>query len=130
MTVSFEYTIQGRIPSKKNSRITNRKTGRSFPSKAYTAWEKEAILQIAANDVKLQHPIEKCTRVSLIIYFPCKRKADLTNKAESVMDMLIKAGVLIDDAWQITGPVKLYPQYRKGEGGAEIYIEVEFNGPC
>ena len=34
---------------------------------------------------------------------------DLTNKAESIMDTLVDAGILEDDCWKQTGPVHLIP---------------------
>lgn len=36
-----------------------------------------------------------------------KRKADLTNKAESIMDALVDAGVLEDDNWFVCGDIRL-----------------------
>lgn len=36
-------------PSKKNSRVVDRRTGRSFPSKVYTAWHKEALAYVRQN---------------------------------------------------------------------------------
>ena len=42
----YNFTITGRTPSKKNSRVTNRKTGRSFPSRDYVKWHKNAEKQL------------------------------------------------------------------------------------
>lgn len=93
-------TILGRIPSKKNSRI-NTRSGRSFPSSKYTAWHKDASLQIrGATPIK-----EK--GITLLFYMPDNRRTDLTNKAESVMDLLVDNNLLGDDSWQITGDVIL-----------------------
>lgn len=94
--------IKGRIPSKKNSRI-NTRSGRSFPSSKYTAWHKDASMQI--KDAKPQ--TEK--GFVLTFYMPDDRRCDLTNKAESVMDLLVDNGVIEDDAWQKTGEVRLIP---------------------
>lgn len=93
-------TILGRIPSKKNSRI-NTRSGRSFPSSKYTAWHKDASLQI--RDAK--QITEK--NILLEFYMPDNRRTDLTNKAESVMDLLVDNNLLADDSWQITGDVTL-----------------------
>ncbi len=87
--------IQGRIPSKKNSRITTR-TGRSFPSKEYTAWHKNASIQLIG-----QEKIPTGSYLVLKFYMPDNRKCDLTNKAESIMDCLVDNHLLEDDSWQI-----------------------------
>ena len=35
--------------------------------------------------------------IEMMFYFPDKRRADLTNKAESIMDLLVDAGIIEDD---------------------------------
>lgn len=92
----MKIEIKGRIPSKKNSRITNRKTGMSFPSKKYTEWHKGAMKQLEEQGV----PIKKALfveAIALTFYLPDKRKTDLTNKAESIMDLLVDYGLIDDD---------------------------------
>ena len=54
---------------------------------------------------------------------PDKRKTDLTNKAESVMDLLVDCGVIEDDSWQFVP--KLYLSCLgtdKEKPGATIWI--------
>lgn len=99
-------TIKGRIPSKKNSKIACVKNGRMcvFPSKAYTAWHKDASKQIAG--VK---PYKNITTLGLGFYAPDKRKADLTNKAESIMDLLVDCKVIEDDNWYVVD--NIYMQF-------------------
>lgn len=43
--------------------------------------------------------LKKCS-VIMRFYFPDNRVADLTNKAESIMDLLVDFGILADDRWQ------------------------------
>jgi Holliday junction resolvase RusA-like endonuclease len=114
------YTLTGNIPSKKNSRITNRKTGRSFPSKDYTAWHEMASDQIAAQNPAA--PLSVVKSITAHIYFPTKRRADCSNKWESLGDLLVDCGVLADDSWQVVPELHLYGEYRKNEGGAVIEI--------
>jgi len=121
----YEYHINGRIPSKKNSRITNKKTGRSFPSAKYYAWEKMAMEQIKCLSELPDKPIEKCKMIHVNIYYPDFRVADNSNKFESVMDMLVKVGILKDDCWTITGKTSQSPIYRKNNGGANILVYVD-----
>lgn len=35
--------------------------------------------------------------IEMKFWFPDRRKADLTNKAESIMDLLVDAGIIEDD---------------------------------
>lgn len=88
--------IRGRIPSKKNSRITTR-TGRSFPSKNYTDWHKDASLQLK----QFKEKIPNGSWLIIKFFMPDNRKCDLTNKAESIMDCLVDNGFLEDDNYSI-----------------------------
>ncbi len=99
-------TITGRTPSKKNSRITT-KTGRSFPSKNYTEWHKDASYQLLQQNALKGQFYASQGHLNLVFYMPDNRKADLTNKAESVMDLLVDNGWLEDDSWQIVPMITL-----------------------
>lgn len=116
------FSLSGRIPSKKNSRITT-KSGRSFPSKAYSAWHKDAMAQLMFLGIG-KDGIEKCS-VELHIRFPDLRRADLTNKAESVMDLLVDYGLLADDNWKVVGRVVLSGDLDRENPGVDIIVEVE-----
>ena len=93
----MKIVLLGDVPSKKNSRITVRSTGRSFPSKNYQQWEREHLKSVATipqlASRKKQASIEVC------IFPSTRRAADLTNKVESINDLLVKAGVFEDDNW-------------------------------
>ncbi|MBP7118568.1 hypothetical protein KBA63_00630 [Candidatus Woesebacteria bacterium] len=90
-----KITIYGNTPSKKNSRI-NTRSGRSFPSSKYTAWHKEASRQVVGSK-----PIPNGTILTISFVAGDNRKFDLTNKAESIMDMLVDNGILEDDNYSI-----------------------------
>lgn len=45
--------------------------------------------------------------VELIFYPSTRRKADATNKAESIMDLLVDAGIIEDDNWFIVPELSL-----------------------
>ena len=89
----------GKIPSKKNSRITNRKTGRSFPSKAYAEWHVAASMQL--RDKVPDVPLSEVESITLTFFHPDRRKYDLTNKAESVMDLMVDLGIIHDDNYGV-----------------------------
>lgn len=69
------------------------------PSEAHEAWHMEQMLALRRQCTSVT--IEKVKACIITFYFPDNRKADLSNKAESIMDLLVNAGVLSDDAWQM-----------------------------
>ncbi len=95
--------IKGRCPSKKNSRI-NTRSGRSFPSAKYTAWHKDASIQLITQEA----PQISSSDITLTFWMPDNRRCDLTNKAESIMDLLVDSALIIDDCWQEINPIHLY----------------------
>lgn len=86
--------INGSTPSKKNSRI-NTRSGRSFPSSKYTAWHKLASEQLAGCNPFVSDILR------IIFVAGDNRKFDLTNKAESIMDLLVDCGLIEDDNYSI-----------------------------
>lgn len=115
---TVELDLQGSTPSKKNSRI-NRGDGKSFPSKLFVQWQRDAIRQ-----VRLQTKVRflKPVSVQVIIYFGTKARADLDNRVTSILDMLVEALVLPDDKWQDVPVILAHATYRKGMPGAFIKI--------
>lgn len=112
----MELEFYGRIPSKKNSRV-NTRSGKSFPSPEYEKWHKACQLQ----QLKAKYPkIETPTGLKVTIYFPDNRRADLTNKAESIMDFLVDMKLIPDDNHTVINPLILCGEVRKGEGGFKI----------
>lgn len=94
----YSFTITGRIPSKKNSRVTNRKTGRSFPSRDYTKWHKNAEKQLENfHNEEIDFPV----KVSYKFYMPDMRTCDISNKIESINDLLTDINFWKDDNWNI-----------------------------
>ncbi len=111
----------GRIPSKKNNRRNYGTT--SLPSKRFLEWQESAAYQL------IKHKgicIEGVTRIQMDFYFPDNRKCDLDNKSSSVLDMLVKIGILKDDNWQYTGSIFLNPVgIDKKNPKVEIFVESE-----
>lgn len=91
----MKITINGQTPSKKNSRI-NTRSGRSFPSSKYTAWHKEASRQLVG-----QKQIPNGSVLTIGFVAGDRRKFDLSNKVESIMDLLVDNGILEDDNYSI-----------------------------
>lgn len=66
-----------------------------LPSKLYKEWHIDASRQIVGTFKKKICPKE----IIIKIFSPDTRKSDLTNKAESIMDLLVDNEVLEDDNW-------------------------------
>lgn len=105
----IKFSIHGNIPPKKNSKqiFVNSKTGRPFitASKGYKKWSQEQQL-ILKTSVKFC--LNDVHSISLNFHFKTKRRCDLTNKAESVMDLLTDIGLIADDCWQVVPKLKLF----------------------
>lgn len=120
---SIKFSIKGRIPSKKNSRNIFNRGGRiiNVPSAKHQEWHDNAEWQIP---IEAQQGFDKCS-IELTIFAPDKRPGDLTNKAESVMDLLVDVGVLADDNWYVCSDLHLkFGGIDKQNPRAEIVIHV------
>lgn len=91
----MKIVLNGIVPSKKNSRI-NTRSGLSFPSAKYTAWHKEALLQL-----KEVGKIPSGTPLRFTYYSDSKRSGDLSNKWQSIEDTFTDCGIIEDDNWFI-----------------------------
>lgn len=98
------FELTGNIPSKKNSKVFVRK-GLILPSKAYRKWHKGALEQLEGQLEPVEGSVEK---IVLHLYDKLnkdgskpRRRFDLSNKVESIMDLLVDAGILEDDNYSI-----------------------------
>jgi len=99
--------ILGRVPSKKNSRITTR-TGRSFPSAKYTEWHKDTSWQLKACGGACRAFKEGFKgEITMKFWLPDNRKTDLDNKSSSLLDLFVDNGLLEDDSWQFVRKITL-----------------------
>lgn len=108
--------------TKKNSqRLVRAKNGRiiPLPSAAYERYEKSAILMLP----KLEKPIDKAVNVEAIFYMATRRKVDLVNLQEALLDVLVKGGVLKDDCSTIVCSMDgSGVGYDKGYPRTEVWI--------
>lgn len=119
------YRLVGSIPSKKNSR-TNTRSGRSFPSKAFADWQEYAMSEILVQGlVKFKNPI----RLTVAISFKDNRRQDLDNRISSILDMLVKVGVIEDDCWKQVPQIQCYAELSENkQTETTIIIEELGNG--
>jgi len=73
-------------------------------SPRYKAWEEEQMWCLKSQ--KPLNPLEN-VEVDIILFAPDKRAADLSNKTESIMDLLVLAGYLKDDNWFVVPKLSL-----------------------
>lgn len=98
----YPIEFDPRIPSKKNSKQIrkNWKTGQNYltSSDKYLAWEYENLILL--NKVKRIYrcPIVNIEKVDIEFVRPDKRRFDLDNKASSLLDVLVEAGIIEDDS--------------------------------
>jgi len=99
-------TIKIEIPlnpiTKKNSQriATNRLTGKMFivPSEAFKQYERDAGYFVNRySRLKINEPVN----VQCLFYMKTRRLCDLTNLLEAIDDILVDAGVLVDDNYSI-----------------------------
>lgn len=121
--IMFKFVIEGETPAKKNSRIVNTKTGRSFPSKRYSEWHKNAVFQLVHQTRNIPQINEPC-RISMTFVHGDLRRRDSDNGTSSILDLLTDCGVLKDDNWQIVQELSVKNSYSKGNPSCEVSIEV------
>lgn len=115
--------LDGRVPSKKNEKIMVCRGPRPmlYPSKDFTAWHKKALVSVNEQVIG-KGLVEDIDMITIEFLMPDKRKTDLTNKAESIMDLLVDAGVIEDDSYLHVPKIVLKGEYMKGVARAFINI--------
>lgn len=120
----IKFVIELPPITKKNSQqiLINRKTGRPFimPSKKYEEYESAALYYLHKRSGT---PLEGPLNIKVLFYMPTRRKTDLTNLLEAVDDILVSAGIIVDDNYSVIAAhdgSRCY--YDKENPRTEIYI--------
>ena len=110
-TTAQTITLRGRIPSKKNSKRIARiqrgpQRGRTVlvSSRNHNIWHHSAQIELLEQKAR---PMTGQLSVAMKFWFPDNRRSDLTNKAESVMDLLVDVGIIEDDNVAVCPKVSL-----------------------
>lgn len=129
--IPLTITLQGLVKPKKNSKRMVMGIGRKpvlLSSVGFMAWHKSAMEQLAMG----AYPRNKISEpISVKIQFMIKdnRRRDLTNMAESVMDLLVDYGVIDDDRWQICRFVSMVG-FHSTNDSVNIVIEALTRNTC
>jgi len=121
------------VPSKKNQQrmAVNKTTLKAvpIPSLQHEKWEKDnmKVFQEFANQAILKHnvslPIARC-KVSVYFYFPDSRDRDLSNKFETLADIMVRSGIILDDKFKVMKPVFLDGWVQRDKPRTEIFITI------
>lgn len=117
----YEITLLGAVPSKKNSKRRVKRGASVFmlPSAAHERWHEEQMWSVRPQ--WRGRPAIQSAEISMTFYASDRRERDLTNGAESVMDLLVDAGVIADDNWFV---IKKNTQEFGGVDKANPRVEV------
>lgn len=122
----IKFTIPLTPISKKNSQqiLTNKRTGRPFimPSKKFKEYERAAMGFLPR--LRQIKPIDDPVNVKCLFYMPTKRKCDLVNMQEAILDVMVKGGVIADDNYSVVQSMdgsRVF--YDKENPRTEVYIE-------
>lgn len=118
----LRFTIKICPITKKNHQqiIFNRRTGAPMiiPSKEYLQYEKDAHWFMPRCE-----PIAEPVNVKAVFYMPTKRRCDLVNLQEALLDILVKEQVIVDDNYKIVYSMDgSYVDYDKENPRTEVEI--------
>lgn len=120
----LQLTIHGQTPAQKNGKQFARlRDGRTIlvSNKIVQAWQKEAAKELAL--LYQRDTFTERVRISYMFFVKDNRGRDIDNMIASVNDALVKAGVLLDDKWQLLAIGSADAQLDKENPRAEIVIE-------
>lgn len=125
------FFIKSNVPSSKNSRITSRVTGRSFPSKNTQKYIKESKVDYLLNKQAFLNLLEGKEKPYLIEFHfvrQSRHRWDFHNMVQVICDLFTEHGYLEDDNTDIMFPIpleiegKLY-SYNKDNPGVWISVK-------
>ena len=119
----MKLIISGTVPSKKKNSRINTRSGRSFPSKRFSEWEKGALPELEEQFKGLRvtdYPIT----VTMCFFNGDNRRHDLDNQCSSILDTLVKTGVLEDDDQKHVEAIQLqYGGHDKMNPRCEVFLD-------
>ena len=117
------FILDGEVPAKKNSRILNTKTRHVFPNKTYRIWHDAALIQLLSQWDKIA--VSGPCAIDVVFIHGDLRRRDSDNGLSSVLDLIVDAGILPDDKWQVIPEITVKNGYQKGNAKVVIKITGE-----
>ena len=118
MIVNIPYET----PSKKNSRVVDRRTGRTFPGKVYREWKQKASLWLKTH-YELKGLGEGPFSLRLAFVHGDYIRRDSDNGVSSILDLFVDLGIIPDDNWKVVREIIVSNGYDKGQPSVTVQIE-------
>jgi len=118
------------VPSKKNQQriAVNRQTLKPIllPSAQHEKWHADqykVFTKAAAGmaDQGYSLPIARA-KIKVLFYFPDSKNRDLSNKFETIADIMVDAGIILDDRFKVLKPIYLDGWVNRSRPRTEIYL--------
>lgn len=120
--IQYTFKLSEETPSKKNN-VKYSRNG-TYKTKRFKEWHQRAKLEIIGQKYQnnITEPIDSPVCIYLSFTHGDFVKRDSDNGTSSIMDLLMDAGILLDDNWQIVRQIKVYNDYQKKNAHCEINI--------
>jgi Holliday junction resolvase RusA-like endonuclease len=129
--ITLKLVIKGTIPSKKNNKqLGVNKAGKPYSttSARFKQWHKQHHYQVTEWLYKqverypdLEVPMLKKIKMKVLFYFGDDKDRDLSNKLETIQDLLTDTGVIYNDSYRVLA-IEADGKYVKGHTRTEIYL--------
>jgi Holliday junction resolvase RusA-like endonuclease len=118
---TFSFYLDGNIPSKKN-RVRFGSNG-VYHDKKFSTWHKNAVSQLIPQWMESRW-IAETSLLTITFEYESLRAKDLTNCAESIMDLFVDVYILKDDNFKVVPHLVLKGSYTKGVSKTTIQITI------
>ena len=115
------FKLIGETISKKNSNKFNAKYRFTYKTESYVNWFESAVMQLRPQ-IKtkgIDYPVE----ISMLFVHGDNRRRDSDNGLSSILDLLVREGVIVDDNWTVVRRINVDNDYEKGNPHCVITIK-------
>lgn len=119
------YVIEGATPSQKNRKRITCRGGRPrmYTDPKVKAWQDSAHIQLLEQRLKVPPGLDYPVALMVTVFYGDNRRHDLDNALSSVLDALVKAGVIEDDNSKFVNYISIQGGFDKSNPRAEIEID-------